>query len=364
MNILIVNPIIYTSETRYIKKVDTIKDTMIYDLCLGFKQQGHDVSLIAAENFKPIANEEYPFHIKWMKCRLQKICPPHCLPFIPSIIKFIRSNDFDLIITSEAFSLNSLMISLIDNKKLIIWQELAKHNKIFNKIPSKIWYNTIVPIAFRKTLVVSRSIEAYQFISKYAKRVSVNIVDHGVNIEKFIAQPQKINSFVISSQLIARKRIDGIINNFSKFIKKYNLDYKLYIMGEGGEKENLINLVDKLNIGDKVIFTGKLKHEELIKHLSASKAMLVNTEKDNNMLSIVESIAVGTPVITNSVPYNATYIRKNKLGLVKDNWNEDDLLFVIKNERELVENCLEYRKSLSTTNRAETFLDIYKNELN
>lgn len=364
MNILIVNPIIYTSETRNIKKVDTIKDTMIYDLCLGFKEQGHDVSLIAAENFKPIENEEYPFKIKWMKCRLQKICPPHCLPFIPSIIKFIRSNEFDLIITSEAFSLNSLMISLIDNNKLIIWQELAKHNKIFNKIPSKIWYSTIVPIAFRKTLIVSRSIEAYQFISKYAKRVSANIVDHGVNIEKFTAQPQKINSFAISSQLIARKRIDGIINNFSKFINKYNLDYKLYIMGEGGEKENLINLVDKLNISDKVIFTGKLKHEELINHLSVSKAMLVNTEKDNNMLSIVESIAVATPIITNSVPYNATYIRKNKLGLVKDNWNEDDLLFVIKNERELIENCLEYRKSLSTTNRAEIFVDIYKNELN
>jgi 1,2-diacylglycerol 3-alpha-glucosyltransferase len=363
MNILIVNPIIYTSETRNIKKVNTIKDTMIYDLCLGFKKQGHNVTLIAAENFKPIEYEKHPFEIKWMKCKLQRICPPHCLPFIPSIIKFIKSNDFDLIITSEAFSLNSLMISLVANNKMIIWQELAKHNKIFNKIPSKIWYNIMVPMMFRETLVVPRSIEAYEFISRYAKRVTKTIVDHGVNIEKFIAQPQKMNSFVVSSQLISRKRIDGIINNFANFIRKYNSKYILYIMGEGNEKEKLVKLVDELNISENVIFTDKLKHEELIKYLFNAKAMLVNTEKDNNMISIVESIAVGTPVITTTIPYNASYIKANKLGLVKDGWNEEDLLFVVENEKELVQNCLNYRNTLSTISRAETFINIYYDEI-
>ena len=37
MNVLIVNPILYTNEDRNIKKVNTIKDTMIYALRLKTK---------------------------------------------------------------------------------------------------------------------------------------------------------------------------------------------------------------------------------------------------------------------------------------------------------------------------------------
>lgn len=54
-------------------------------------------------------------------------------------------------------------------------------------------------------------------------------------------------------------------------------------------------------------------------------AMLVYTEKDNNMISIVESIAVGTPVLTTTVPYNASYITEYGLGIADDNWNCDTL---------------------------------------
>ena len=50
-----------------------------------------------------------------------------------------------------------------------------------------------------------------------------------------------------------------------------------------------------------------------------------STEKDNNMVSVVESIAVGTPVLTTSVPYNSYYIRRENLGIVQDDWNEDTL---------------------------------------
>ena len=49
MKVLIVNPILYTNENRNIKKVNTIKDTMIYDLCLAFKKKGCDVTLAASD---------------------------------------------------------------------------------------------------------------------------------------------------------------------------------------------------------------------------------------------------------------------------------------------------------------------------
>ena len=64
MNILIVNPIVYTSETKNIIRANSIKDTMIYDLCLAFEKKGHNVILYAAEPFKPVNKEN--IHLKYI----------------------------------------------------------------------------------------------------------------------------------------------------------------------------------------------------------------------------------------------------------------------------------------------------------
>lgn len=137
MKVLIVNPILYTNENRNIKKVNTIKDTMIYDLCLAFKKKGCDVTLAASDLYKPSENESYPFNIIWMRTRCTKLFPPHTLPYCPEVKKIAKSGNFDLIITSEVFSLNSLKLALCTPKNLIVWQELGKHNRIFHGLASK-----------------------------------------------------------------------------------------------------------------------------------------------------------------------------------------------------------------------------------
>ncbi len=360
MKVLIVNPILYTNENRNIKKVNTIKDTMIYDLCLAFKEKGCDITLAASDLYKPIQNEKYPFNVVWMKTKCTKLFPPHTLPYCPEVKKIAKNGNFDLIITSEVFSLNSLKLALSTPKNLIVWQELGKHNRIFHGLASKFWYGIVAKIGFKKALIVARSVQAREFISKYCKNVSDTIIDHGVNIEKFTPCREKDNQFAISSQLISRKHIEKSIEAFAKYLNKYDDSAKLYIMGDGEEKENLQKLAKDLNADKNIIFTGKLGHDELIEILKKSIAMLVYTEKDNNMVSIVESLALATPVITTDVPYNASYIKAEKLGIVNNNWNEDDLNELKKNE-EYINNCLNYRKYLPTEYKAEQFLKAANN---
>lgn len=355
MKVLIVNPILYTNENRNIKKVNTIKDTMIYDLCLAFKVKGCDITLAASDLYKPVQNEKYPFNVVWMKTKCTKLFPPHSLPFCPETKKIAKNGNYDLIITSEVFSLNSLSLAVHSYKNLIVWQELGKHNRIMHGYASKIWYGIIAKIFFRKALIVARSEQAKKFISKYCKNVSDEIIDHGVNTKKFIPETKKDNQFAISSQLIKRKQIDKSITAFANYFKKYDSSAKLYIMGDGEEKENLVDLSKKLGADKNIIFTGKLGHDELIKILAKSKAMLVYTQSDLNMVSIVESISLATPVITTSVPYCSTYIKSKKLGIVSDNWNEDDL-FEISQRKEYINNCINYRRTLSTEYKAGQFL--------
>lgn len=124
-------------------------------------------------------------------------------------------------------------------------------------------------------------------------------------------------------------------------------------MGDGDEKQNLENEVNRLNICDSVVFTGRLMHSELEKRLAHAMAMLVYTEKDNNMISIVESIAVGTPVLTTTVPYNASYITEYGLGIADDNWNCDTLKEIT--DKKYIEACGKYREKISTKSKVELF---------
>jgi len=357
MKVVIVNAIVYTSEVESIKRAESIKDSMIYDLCLAFQQSGHDVTLIAAEPFKPCGNETYPFSVEWLPCKLTSLFKPFRIPFMPQLFHFLKKHrdEIDLVISSEVFSLCSLIAAGAVKSKLIIWHELAKHNAMMKKIPSKVWYNVIAPLTMGKIPVIARSEEARAFIGCYCRHTLPMVIDHGVNLEKFAECEEKDDHFVVCSQLIARKRIDGILQKFQRFLDESKTDTKLYIIGDGDERKKLEQKAEELQLSKHVYFLGKLQHSQLLQYLSRAKALLVNTEKDNSMISIVESIAVGTPVITTCVPLNASYIKKYSLGIVCE-WDEKHLLEVYQHYPQYVKNCLEYRKELSTLRKVEQFI--------
>ena len=123
-------------------------------------------------------------------------------------------------------------------------------------------------------------------------------------------------------------------------------------------KEKLQRMAQTLGIAPNVIFTGKMTHDELLPILSKSKALLVNTVKDNNMIFIVEAITVGTPIVTTDVPLNSTYIKEYQLGIAKKQWDESDLNDVVSNGSMYIENCKRYRYKLSTKQRVEQFLEV------
>ncbi|MFR7681233.1 MAG: hypothetical protein ACLU18_16180 [Bacteroides thetaiotaomicron] len=54
MKIIVINPILFMHKSHgVIPHVTTIKETMIYDLCLAYHRAGHAVTLIAAADYAP-----------------------------------------------------------------------------------------------------------------------------------------------------------------------------------------------------------------------------------------------------------------------------------------------------------------------
>lgn len=350
MRVLILNPILYTSETDEIPQVSSIKDTMIYTLCMGFVKNGDEPVLVAADRYKPVEEETYPFQILWFSCMFPMICKPRCLPMLKGLGRYLKKNSrkYDYIISSEVFSLLTLSGAFHAKGKMIIWHELGAHNNIMKKLPSKCWYNIIAKLFMQKIPVIPRSDKAADFISQYCNRVLPIRIDHGVDFDKIVCDGEKENYFVVLSQLIERKHIDGIINSFAAFRKngKGYEYYKLKIIGDGILREDLQQQVKILGEESNIQFLGKMEHKSLMPVLAKARALLINTSKDNSMVSIVESIAAGTPIITTSVPFNSVYIKREELGIVKDAWDDRELEKICSKNDFYTANCMKYREKL------------------
>ncbi|MDE6191896.1 MAG: glycosyltransferase [Muribaculum sp.] len=365
MKIVLLNLILHTAEKGVIPKHDTNRDCMIYNMARGFVANGHEVTLLASEEFRPALSEVNPFKVMYFPSRAKAVFKPHLLPFPKGLYSYLKRNagEIDLIISSEVFSIGSLVAAVALPKRLLIWHELSCHQKFMHHIPSKVWYNIVAKIFLNKIPVVCRSERARAFLSPYLPSVSKEIVDHGANSEIF--KPLTHNTpekrFIVISQLIGRKRVDRIIKKFADFIKTpgYN-DYTLDIIGRGPQQEELRQLIDSLGASGNIILRGFLSHDKLAPLSAKSLALLVFTEQDLNMVSIPESIVNGTPVITNSVPTTSSFIAENGLGIVNDDWGTPELIEMATNYDRYHARCIALRDTLTEKGCAKKLVDIWK----
>ncbi len=362
MRILLINCILSTSEQGVITRRESNEDCMIYNFARGFVANGHTVTICASEEFKPLENESNNFEVKYFESKLPKLFRPDLIPYPKGLRSFVKANidRFDVVIASEVFQLATLLIADLCKGKLVIWQELSLHNRMLFKLPSKVWYNLTSTItAVKDALIVPRSESAKKFIKRYFSNVSDEIVEHGANGEVLKPVKHANRTFVVVSQLIKRKNIESIIKKFADFIRceKYS-DFKLNIIGDGNERVNLEKVVQGLGVIENVVFCGFLNHHQMSGYLANSYALLVDTFRDLNMVTIPESIVAGTPVLMNTVPNTADFVHKNKLGLAVDNWGVLELEEMVNKYALFHANCIAIRETISNIGSARNMISI------
>ena len=364
MRILVVNPILYTIESRRgpWKRLPSIKDTMIYGMCEGFRSLGHEVTLAACADYAPETAEEYDFDVVFFKSDLPKIALPSRIPYSREFSRWLKKNHggFDLVMSCETFQMYTLACARICPRKTVIWQEMTSHQTILHSIPSHLWHNIIAPIAMRGIIgVIPRSQPAREFISRYLKNCCETTVDHGIDHTKFSPSAAKKRQVISSSQLIKRKGIDRIIRIFAELHKMRGYeDIRLIIAGAGDERANLERLVNGLGIESYVEFTGFLPRTRLGRLIAESLAFLAYSSKDLNMVSIPESVCSGTPVLTNKVPAIAPWLNESGTGIARDDWNVSDLCEIIDKADSLSARCREVRHTLTAGYAAQKIITL------
>lgn len=144
---------------------------------------------------------------------------------------------------------------------------------------------------------------------------------YGVNpqIEKYSTP-----TVIYLGRLKKYKSIDHLLSGFSLLLDKIP-EARLIIVGDGDYKGHLMDFARKLNLGNRVEFTGYVDRYEKVKRLQKSWVAVCPSLKEGWGLTNIEANACGTPVIASNVSGLKDSVIDGKTGLLFEYGNVQEL---------------------------------------
>lgn len=99
-------------------------------------------------------------------------------------------------------------------------------------------------------------------------------------------------------------------------ILKENPTLRFLIAGDGPERENLENEVNRLNVNTSVQFLGLVPHEEMANLLTEADIYVSTSLYDGTSVSLLEAMACGTFPIVTDIPSNQEWISDGENGFL------------------------------------------------
>lgn len=139
--------------------------------------------------------------------------------------------------------------------------------------------------------------------------------------------PQDKILFVSSSRLVIEKRIDFLIQAYGKLVKEEREKSSLVIIGDGPLATDLAQLASKLGLREKVMFMGRVKHEQVFEVVAGCDIYVHASLRETQGLVLNEAAACGKPLIMIDREVNPV-LQDHKNGLFAKNSTEDFALMM------------------------------------
>jgi glycosyltransferase involved in cell wall biosynthesis len=155
------------------------------------------------------------------------------------------------------------------------------------------------------------------------------VIPNGINLESYM-DIKKDKKEEIGIKLIFIGRLDHIkgikyLIESVAIIKKNDRKIVLFIVGAGAERTKLEAQVERLDLGDEVIFTGEIKNDQIPRHLSKSDILVLPSLSEGFPNVILEAFAAGLPVIVTKVGGMQDIVTEGVNGFLIEPENSKDI---------------------------------------
>lgn len=222
-------------------------------------------------------------------------------------------------IISTRYEFNMLLSKYGNKNSVKIAEEHCYHNnnEKYIKILSNKYGNIDYLFALTKTLE-----EDYKKFLKNNKHTKVVLVPNMLYDIPDKTSSLKEKNIITVSRFDYGKRVDDIIKAFSMIDDKM---WKLYIIGDGKEMDNLSHLIKELKLEDRVFLEGYKNKEEIEEYMLKSSLFLMASVTEGLPMVLLEAMSYGIPCIAYETASGVNDIISNDVnGYVIKDRNEEE----------------------------------------
>ena len=334
---------------------------VLTNLANALSEEGYTVEILLLmskrDHFYPLNSNIKVHNIDTFSHWAWKICEFNVkhLRFIPKIKNFnayiyhigvflmlrnwMRKNhqNYDTIISAWYKLSSFLALNKKASKKTIAWEHVTyETGGILFKDTLRKYYKNLKGIV----CINSPAIEHYK---QYNKTYFIpNIIGEPFENQPEISLENKENLISFVGRLDREKNAIALLEIFKE--SKIHTDWKLQIIGDGSERKNLEQFVEKNQLQDRVIFYGTKTSEEILKLLRRSKIFGFTSLKEALPTVLVEAMFCSNAIISYNCNYGPSDIVKNNSGFLIDVNNKEDFiqkLEMLTNSDEKLEKMME-----------------------
>jgi len=308
----------------------------IINLAIKFHQsevESEIISLKTINDFKTEYGEELKkittIYILKDQSKINRLTLPFkAIKLLIKLFFIISKKKYKVLIAAEEFT---FLITTLFAKLFFIKSILIVGNNIEKEVDRlfflrKMFSLLIFKISFflaDKLICVSKGLEL--MLKKFfpLAKNKIELIYNGLDILKIKKMSKKplpdsykplfkYPIIITVGRLVQKKGFDDLIEAF-KIIKKTNNNLKLFIIGKGPEKINLIKQAHKLGLKNYIIFHDSEK-KNIYRFIKRAKIFVFSSLYEGFGNVIVEAMACGLPVVSTDCDYGPREILCNKIN--------------------------------------------------
>ena len=313
----------------------------LHNLCIQLSCLGHQVDVLKlVRKIGEEADARQPYHVyryvSW--ARLSSVVP------IRHTLALHRQHHYDVVFIGHFMTTHSLGALALSKLWGVPYVILSHGNDLTYSIFTRT--DRIVGrwLLRNAEMMMGNSRFTAKLISKTGYKGHIEILNPGVDQGRFCPEVDTTEVrkqysldgrkvLLTVSRLVAKKNVDAVLHALPKVIKHVP-NVLFLIAGDGGERENLERLTDKLEVQRHVRFLGHIKHDHLPALYCASNLFVMPSyasEQDRETfgISFIEANACGLPVIAAQSSGMNEAVVEGETALLVDPFNIDEIATAI-----------------------------------
>ena len=173
-------------------------------------------------------------------------------------------------------------------------------------------FRVIQKFVIRRALrVIAPSQYLARIVRGWVPTKEIDVIYNGIDISAEMNQFLTKNLIISAGRLVPWKGFAELIAVVAK-----NKEWRLVIFGSGSQESALMQEIQKADAEDRIEIREQVPHDDLQRQFASASVFVLNSRYEGLSHTLVEAMAVGTPVVATKVGGNSEVVQNGVNGIL------------------------------------------------